>query len=221
MFSLFAFKDEMKPFVLIDSFVFCTPVRDAVNYRSNLSKPHISKDNEKVSVKKLSNCQPSGTPLLKAVDKKQKKKVWFFLNVFFVFVVCVTARGTWQKSPSWSTRRSWCIVGSWIWRGGRTPTARWRTWSLGIRWPSWAGTSCWPTLVPDWPSWTTPRYPVCINEKHNSSRLQWLYTADFPQIMNLKVHYATFLRVVNKQKKRSSWYRNSSLQQLTWLLDVL
>ena len=40
------------------------------------------KDNEKVSVKKLSNCQVSETPLLKAADKKKKKLG--YLNVFFL-----------------------------------------------------------------------------------------------------------------------------------------
>ncbi len=56
------------PFVLIDSFVVSTPVRDAVNETCTFQQ---HKDNEKVSVKKLSNCQTSGTPLLKAVDKKE------------------------------------------------------------------------------------------------------------------------------------------------------
>ena len=37
----------------------------------------------------------------------------------------------------------------------------------------------------------------------------------------LKVHYATFLRAVNKKTKRVLDARNSRLQELTWLLAVL
>lgn len=57
------------PFVLIDSFVVSTPVLGAVNETCTFRQ---HKDNEKVSVKKLSNCQASGTPLLKAVDQKKE-----------------------------------------------------------------------------------------------------------------------------------------------------
>ena len=37
----------------------------------------------------------------------------------------------------------------------------------------------------------------------------------------LKVHYATFVRAVNKQKNRVLDAINSSVQKLTCLLDVL
>ena len=42
-----------------------------------------------------------------------------------------------------------------------------------------------------------------------------------PYVQFLKVHYVTFLRAVNKQKNRVLDARNSSLQELTCLLDVL
>lgn len=75
MFFLFGMMDEMKTcerFVLIQSFVVSTPGYDAVNEFSYTFLQH--KDNEKVSVKKLSNCQARRTPLLKAVGQKKKKK---------------------------------------------------------------------------------------------------------------------------------------------------
>lgn len=67
--------DEMKTcecFVLIESFVVSTLVYDAVN--GFLCRFLQLKDNEKVSVKKLSKCQVWGTPLLKAVWRRERKK---------------------------------------------------------------------------------------------------------------------------------------------------
>ena len=56
--------------------------------------------------------------------------------------------------------------------------------------------------------------------------LQWVHFklarhVDVPWIRARKMHYVTFLWAVNKQENRVLDARNSSLQELTWLLDVL
>lgn len=78
---------------------------------------------------------------------------YFNFSLFSVSVI-------WLRSQSWSTRRSWCIVGLLIWRSGRTRTAHLKTCSLGTKWLSWVAISCWQMPVQDWPSLTTPRYFV-------------------------------------------------------------
>lgn len=62
-------------FVLIDSFVISPPVVWLSFHTCHTYVFQQHKDNDRVSVKKLSNCQVSEMPLLKAVDKK---KLWFF-----------------------------------------------------------------------------------------------------------------------------------------------
>ncbi len=77
---------------------------------------------------------------------------------YFSLSVYLSVRGTWLRSRSWFTRPSWCIVGLWIWRSGRTRMAPSKTCSLGTRWLFWVAISCWQTPARDWPSSMTPRY---------------------------------------------------------------
>lgn len=109
LFHCFSLKNEMRPTHLL---FWLIPLWSAHLYvmlwlRFQTCHTYVfqqHEDNDRVSVKKLSNCQVSEMPLLKAGDKKA---------VIFKYILslCFIASGTWQKSLSWSTRRSWCIAG--------------------------------------------------------------------------------------------------------------